>query len=77
MNYAYGVNIPTEDNKEYMIERYNKRNNEIIEYFKQNNGKLLVLNIEEEEDPWKLLCEFLDEPIPDKPFPHLNKNNKS
>lgn len=77
MNYAYGVDIPTEENKDCMIERYNKRNNEIIEYFKENNGKLLVLNIEEEEDPWKPLCEFLDEPIPDKPFPHLNKNSES
>lgn len=29
----------------------------------------------ENGDGWKELCEFLDVPIPDVPFPHLNKNH--
>ena len=32
--------------------------------------KLLVFKL---EDGWKPLCEFLDVPVPDEPFPHLNK----
>ena len=32
--------------------------------------KLLVFKL---EDGWKPLCEFLDKPIPTKPFPHENK----
>jgi len=29
----------------------------------------------ENGDGWKELCEFLNVPIPDVPFPHLNKNH--
>lgn len=33
--------------------------------------KLLVFNL---ADGWEPLCEFLDLPVPDVPFPHKNKN---
>ncbi|PNP81069.1 hypothetical protein FNYG_05536 [Fusarium nygamai] len=25
------------------------------------------------EDGWEPLCKFLDKPVPDEPFPHVNK----
>ena len=33
--------------------------------------KLLIWKL---GDGWKPICEFLELPIPDKPFPHSNKN---
>ena len=34
--------------------------------------KLLVFDMSR---GWEPLCKFLDQPIPSKPFPHLNKKN--
>jgi hypothetical protein len=51
-----------------------KRDEEIIHYFKDRKSKLLVMNINE-GDGWEKLCNFLDKPIPNKPFPHKNKGN--
>jgi hypothetical protein len=52
--------------------------NHAIEVFERHNAaviaavppeKLLVFNV---KDGWKPLCRFLEVPIPDRPFPHLN-----
>jgi sulfotransferase family protein len=40
-------------------------------YFADRAGDLLVLNIAEGDD-WKVLCDFLETPIPSEPFPHEN-----
>ena len=55
-----------------IINRYEKRNEEIIEYFNGRPDQLLIINITE-GDGWKELCTFLDKPIPNEPFPHKNK----
>ena len=62
-------------NREYVMDIYEKRNKEIISFFENKLGKLLVLDIPKNssENNWKLLCNFLKKPIPPFLFPHLNK----
>jgi len=46
---------------------------DITKYFeKYRSDDLLILNIAEGEG-WERLCQFLDVPVPDIPFPHKNK----
>ena len=54
-----------------ILNEYEERNNEIIDYFKDKPDQLLVMNITESEG-WDELCAFLDKPIPKEPFPHEN-----
>ena len=49
--------------------------NDIKEYFKDRPGDLLVMNICEGEG-WEKLCPFLGVPIPNEPFPNVNKSIK-
>jgi len=60
----------SQDLKQY-IQRYLDHNKQVIEYFKDRPDKLLVMNIIE-GDGWEKLCDFLNKPIPKKPFPHKN-----
>jgi hypothetical protein len=53
------------------MEEIENRNKEIIDYFKFDNTKLLVMDIIK-GDGWEKLCKFLDKPIPNRPFPHKN-----
>ena len=60
-------------NKQGVIDSYNKRNNDIIEYFKQHQDKLLIYDV---KDGWEKLCTFLNVEIPNEPFPHQNKRGE-
>lgn len=53
------------------MDEIEKRNKEIINYFKDDKSKLLLIKITEGEG-WDKLCKFLDKPIPNMPFPHKN-----
>ena len=70
-----GLSEPLEEG----IKEYEKRNKQIIQYFKNRPSQLLILDIVK-GDNWEHLCKFLDKPIPKKPFPHKNigkyKNKK-
>lgn len=60
-------------NKEYYIDLYERRNNEIKKYFMNSPEKLLIMDITQEKTTQKL-CNFLD--IPDGfviDMPHSNK----
>jgi hypothetical protein len=71
--WIYGEKCGSPWNNEHVyIERYKKHNAEVLEYFKQRPSDLLVLRITE-GGSWVDLCNFLDEPVPDIPFPHANK----
>jgi hypothetical protein len=48
----------------------------VREYFRGRPEDLLVLDIFE-GDGWEKLCAFLAKPIPQKPFPHLNRKAKT
>ena len=50
------------------MEKFNKWNEAVINYVPKN--RLLVYRV---RDGWKPLCDFLNVPIPDLPFPYLNK----
>lgn len=68
---CYGVDDYLSDETIFRT-KYDERNSEIINYFKDKDN-LLVINVEN-NDGWELLCGFLDKPVPNKPFPFLNKN---
>jgi len=57
---------------ENRIKKYEERNGEIIEYFKDKPSRLLIVDLIK-GDGWNELCNFLNKPIPKKPFPHKNK----
>ena len=61
--------------KESMIESYLRYNQEVEEYF-AGTDRLLVMNIGL-GDGWDKLCTFLDVPIPDREFPHANRQKYS
>ena len=57
--------------KDKFIAGYLQYNNEVKDYF-NNRDNFLVVNFEE-GDKWEILCDFLNLPVPDTPFPHANK----
>ncbi len=69
--YGRGKGLPKDD-KANTIKVYTRHNNEVIRYFKDRPGDLLVMDITKGES-WKKLCSFLERDIPDKPFPVANK----
>lgn len=60
--------IPPE--KERAIQAFNEHNAAVKEYIPSE--KLLVYEVKE---GWEHLCDFLDEPVPDKPFPYENQGD--
>ena len=63
-------------NEQCFLERYQRHNREVREYFRDRPNDLLVYNLEERPG-WEPLCRFLQKPIPDKPFPHSNPSPHS
>jgi len=57
--------------KQQFIDRYQDHYHQVIKYFK-NKDNLLIVNLAAGDD-WDKICNFLDKPIPNRPFPHLNK----
>jgi hypothetical protein len=62
---------PDQWNYEKSIERYERHNRQVLEYFQDRTNDLLVV-CWENGDGWDKLSEFLNKPCPDEPFPHLN-----
>ncbi len=50
---------------------YEDHRDNVINYFRHKGRDLLVIDICGGEG-WERLCEFLDVPVPDVPFPHEN-----
>ena len=50
---------------------YRRFNEGVIDYFKERKEDLLILDIAAGEG-WEELCDFLDKPIPQVPFPKRN-----
>ena len=68
----YGHSMPTEENKQDFLRVYDKKAYDTIEYFDRRYSKLLVFI--SGKDGWEKLCKFLNKDIPDREFPHSNKN---
>jgi hypothetical protein len=66
---VYGTSEFNEDRFRYVYELHCRN---VSEYFAHRQGDLLIMNIYE-GDGWEKLCPFLGLPIPNLPFPHLNK----
>lgn len=58
--------------EEIYVERYERHNREVVEYFSARPDDLLIIDLPN-NDGWSRLCPFLGHPIPDEPFPHANK----
>jgi hypothetical protein len=69
--WIYGVGHPL-DNEEIYLERYNRHNTEVREYFKDRPDDLLIVDWAKGSG-WKEICGFLGKEIPSEPFPHANK----
>jgi hypothetical protein len=66
-------NIPIEKfpSKSKFVDRYVKHYTSVINFF-DSKDNFLQMNIFD-GDGWDVLCNFLNKPIPDVEFPHLNK----
>lgn len=65
--------ICPEGNEELFKKRYRYQESQVRNYFSDRPTDLLVMNIEN-GDGWNKLCPFLDKPILQLPFPHMNEN---
>lgn len=65
--WAYGTD---QIDRDLLLQRYNRHNQEVLEYFK-GRSDLLILDLAEGNE-WGKLCGFLGLPVPDMPFPRLN-----
>lgn len=72
--YGVGKGLP-KDYKQNTLQVYQKHNAEVLSYFKERPQDLLVLNLVE-NPRWDELCAFLNQPIPNVPFPHANNKHK-
>ena len=53
-----------------LLEQYHRYNNEVICFFADKPGSLLVVDLTQEEDKWDKLCAFLGKAHPNSKFPH-------
>ncbi len=72
--WIYGVGSP-EGNEDIYLARYMAHNDEVRDYFKDRPQDLLIMDLSK-GDGWEILCPFLDEKIPNSPFPHANDAKK-
>jgi hypothetical protein len=69
--WIYGVGSPV-GNEGIYLQRFNRHNREVLSYFGNRPGDLLVMELAN-GDGWRQLCRFLDKPERDEDFPHMNK----
>lgn len=69
--FLYGIDTRTATD-EQLLSRYESHHQEVVSYFRHRPGDLLVVDWEEGHG-WAQLCGFLGLPVPDTPFPHLNR----
>lgn len=71
----YGHEMPHNFVKED-IEFYNKHNEQVIQFFKENDPSKLLVVCWERGDGWNQLCSFLNKTVPNKKFPFHNDSSK-
>ena len=69
--WIYGAGSPLGAEATYRA-RYDRHNQEVVDFFAGRPRDLLVLRITEGEG-WERLCPFLDRQPPDRAFPHSNR----
>ena len=68
--FIYGVGFP-KGNEHIYISRYERHNNEVVDYFRGRPDDLLIMDIAA-GDGWEKLCPFLGKEQPRRIFPHGN-----
>ncbi len=63
--------------RQMFIERYEKHNENVLNFFRDESHRLLKVCWEEDPNPWRRLCEFVGAEVPDQPFPHANRSPNS
>ncbi len=63
-------------NEDIYIERYERHNRDVLEYFSDRPDDLLVFDLPK-GDSWDKLCSFLGLEVPSEAFPHANKASLS
>ena len=69
--YGTGNQFPL-GNEDVWMERYLSHNRAVREYFRDRPEDFLEVDWEKGSG-WNELCTFLDQPRPDRPFPHANQ----
>lgn len=57
--------------RQLLLKRYLQHHQQVLDYFK-GRSDLLIIDLSE-DNQWQKICGFLNLPIPNNPFPHLNK----
>lgn len=68
--YGKGYGYP-KGNEALYVERFERHNLEVLDYFRDRKQDLLVMNLTE-GDGWEKLCPFLGIQVPAEPFPRAN-----
>lgn len=68
--WIYGVGSPAGNERLY-LERFDRHYSDVVDFFSDKPGSLLVMDITA-GDGWGKLCPFLARPAPDGPFPREN-----
>ena len=68
VNAAFGGEI---DDAEHAIRMFNQHTKEVVDTI--DSDRLLIYNARE---GWEPLCQFLDKPVPDTPFPRVNSRDE-
>lgn len=56
------------------LEYYENHLSKVRQYFEEQGASHVLREVcWEEGDGWREICDFLEEPIPDAPFPHVNR----
>ena len=72
----YGFGSPLGHESEY-VKRYEKHNADVLDFFSDKHGSLLVMNLAA-GDGWSELCAFLgSREVPSRPFPHAFRRHVS
>ena len=58
--------------RQKFIDAYHRYHDDVYRYFKNRQDDFLEMNLTT-GDGWEKLCDFLELPIPEQPFPHANK----
>ena len=72
--WIYGVGSP-KGNEPIYIRRCQQHTEEVMRYFRARPRDLLVWDLTLNPD-WSCLCSFLQRPVPNLPFPHLNQRSQ-
>ncbi len=63
-------------NENVYVERFERHNREVLDYFKGRPDDLLIVDFPEDAS-WDRLCAFLGHDVPNEPFPHANRASLS